>query len=309
MAKAKPKTKPKTSKKKFNLKKPRIKLSSQQKLIFGSLLVLLGFLIFIAFLSFFFTGKIDQSVLGEFPSRAVETENWASQSGAWISDFFIQRGFGVASFILAGLVFLSGIYILLDLEKNKLFKHWFWGVLITIWLSILLGFIIPQIGILSGVIGFEMNTFLQDYIGKIGVVLLLLFGLITYLAIRFNFTPQRIGQLFKSAKKDIKNEFKEASKDTVVPIDNALTDEAEAIKSAFELNAETVEPTISKYSQIKAKAAIPTPDLNVETPIIENTDLSSSTMEIEIPEDEPEVEIEVKKIIEEKSETDNLSDK
>ena len=300
MAKAKAKSKPKTTKKKLSFKKPSFKLTSQQKLIFGSLLVLLGVLIFIAFLSFLFTGKADQSLLNEFPSRTVETQNWASQSGAWISDFFIQRGFGIASFIFAGLIFLSGIYILLDLKKEKLFKHWFWGTIITIWLSVLLGFTAPEIGLLSGTIGFEINNFLQDYIGKIGVVLLLIFGLITYLAIRFGFTPERIGALFKSVKKDIKSEFEDASNKTIIPVDNALTDEADAIKSAFEIK-EDVQPTISNHSKIETS----TSELKIETPKVEKT----TSMEIEIPEDEPEVEIEIKKVIEEKSETDNLSDK
>jgi len=295
MAKAKPKAK--TTKKKRTFKKPSFKLSSQQKLIFGSLLVLLGVLIFIAFLSFLFTGKADQSVLGEFPSRAVDTQNWASQSGAWISDFLIQRGFGIASFIFSGLIFLSGIYILLNLKKEKLFKHWFWGTLIVIWTAILLGFIIPENGFLSGIIGFELNQFLQDFIGKIGVVLLLIFGLITYLAIRFGFTPERIGALFKSAKKDIKSEFKDASSKDFVPIDNALTDEAEAIKSALQVNTQTVETTISK-------------PLEVENVTVEKPKAPSTKLEVEIPiEEEEELEMEVEKVAEEKSETDNLSDK
>ncbi len=79
MAKKKTKAKPK---KVTKLKKPSFKLSSQQKLVFGSFLVILGLLLFIAFLSYFFTGKIDQSALSEFTSRDVETENWVSIIGA-----------------------------------------------------------------------------------------------------------------------------------------------------------------------------------------------------------------------------------
>ena len=53
-----------------------------------------------------------------------------------------------------------------------------------------------------------MNHFFQDYIGKIGTTLLLLFGLITYLAIRFKVTGETFVNLFKSAKKDIKDDIK-----------------------------------------------------------------------------------------------------
>ena len=201
---AKKKTKKTTSKK---IKKPSFKLSNQQKLIFGSFLLIFGALLFIAFLSFFFTGKADQSILNEFGARESEAQNWLSKSGAWFSDLFIQRGFGVASFIFSGLIFLSGIYVLMDINRTKLRKHWFWGTLIVIWLSILFGFFAHKSDILGGVIGFEINSFLQDYIGKIGTILVLLFALITYLAIRFNVTAQSFSKLFKSAKKDFTDEF------------------------------------------------------------------------------------------------------
>src|SRR5690606_41083769 len=84
------------------LKAPSLKLSNQQKLLLGSFLVLLGILLFIAFFSFLFTGKVDQSTLTEFTSREVKPENWLNKTGAWISDFFIHRGFVIASFIFAG---------------------------------------------------------------------------------------------------------------------------------------------------------------------------------------------------------------
>ena len=291
MAKAKTKSK-KVSKPKFKL--PNLTLNSQQKLIFGSFLVLLGILLFIAFLSFLFTGKADQSILSEFPSRTAETQNWASQSGAWLSDFFIQRGFGISSFIFSGLIFLSGVYILLDLKKSKLRQHWFWGTSVVIWFSVLFGFVAHKNGLLSGTVGYELNTFLQDYIGKIGTILLLLFGLITYLAIRFKVTPQHIASLFKKAKKDIKAEFDDASQDIIVPIDNDLAAEAEDIKSSFELNKEDLQPTIESHSKIEINT--PSTELKVEIPKQEE-------------EEDIEIEIEVEKIVEEKSETDNLSDK
>ena len=78
---AKRKTKTKTTKK-TKLKRPSLKLSNQQKLILGSLLLILGILLFIAFLSYFFTGQADQSILGEFSSRQAKAENWMSKVGA-----------------------------------------------------------------------------------------------------------------------------------------------------------------------------------------------------------------------------------
>jgi len=245
MAKKKPKVK---KAKEPRVRKPLFVLSNQQKLIFGSFFLLLGILLFIAFLSFLFTGKADQSIISELPSRAVETENWASQVGAWLSDFFIQRGFGISAFIFAGLVFLSGVFTLLDLTKAKLIQHWFWGTLIALWISTLSGFAGHKNDILSGTIGFEVNTFIQDFIGKVGTVLLLIFGLITYLAIRFKVTPERIINAFKKAKKDIKSDFKDVKND-VAPLDNNLSAEADDIKSAFKLDKDKLEPTLQKNAR------------------------------------------------------------
>ena len=287
MAKSKTKRAPRRKLKSLNFK-----LSSPHKLVLGSFLVITGLLLFIAFVSFLFTGEADQSTLADFASREIKTQNWLSKSGAWLSDFFIQRGFGVASFIFSGLVFLSGIYVLMNINKSKLRRHWFWGIFIIIWLSVLLGFFGNKNDILGGTVGFEINNFLQDYIGKIGTLLLLLFGLITYLAIRFKLTFESFTRVFKSAKKDFEDDLSEFNKDSIVSFDNSLSDEAEAIKSAHEISLKTKKPESKPTS---------------------NEKIESAPLEVKIPEpeieEEPELEIKVEAVKEEISETDNLANK
>ena len=287
----------KKSRGKTKRKSVSFKLSAQQKLILGSLLIILGVLLFISFLSFLFTGQQDQSILAELPSRQVEAKNWASQFGAKLSDLFIVKGFGLPSFIFSGLFFLSGVYVTLNLNLVKLRKHWIWGTLMVIWLSLLLGFFTHKYDILGGTIGYELNHFLQDYIGKIGTVLLLLFCLIVYLAIRFKVTGDILVNVFKRAKKDIKSDFQDYSEDDIVPIDNSLSEEAEAIKSAFEVPLENLEPTISKHSNIN-RSTNTNASKDVEVVI---TPTKAETIE--------DVEMKVEIAKNEKSETNNLADK
>ncbi|WP_445737573.1 DNA translocase FtsK [Mariniflexile sp.] len=284
-------TSTKQPRKKFKM--PSFKLSNQQKLVFGSFLAFFGILLCIAFISFFFTGEADQSSLTDFASREVKSENWLSKSGAWLSDLFIQRGFGVGSFIIAGLIFLSGVYVLMNLSKGKLAAHWFWGIIIVIWLSILFGFFGDAYGILGGTIGYEVNGYLQDFIGKIGTSLLLLFGLITYLAIRFKVTFESFTTIFKSAKKNIKEDFYNADDACFVPLDNNLSEEAASIKSAFEISREEGRPTTKNERHPIAQSA----PLIVKTPVKEED------------EEDLDIQMEVKQVAEEQSETDNLSDK
>ena len=278
MAKRKQKRKAsKTSKS----KKPKFTLSNQQRLIFGSLLIIFSLLLFISFLSFFFTGETDQSILSEFASREVKAKNWTSKLGAWLSDFFIHRGFGIASFIFSGLIFLSGIFLLTGTRKKRLTKHWFWGTFLVIWISIFFGFFAKSYPVLGGTLGFEVNSFLQDYIGKIGVILLLLLGLITYLSIRFKVTPDTVSSLFKSVKKDLSDDFK--STEAYVGVDNNLSAEAEEIKSSIEFTEKALEPTLKTTSETKKEVKIDNP---VE-----------------------EVEMKIETVEEEVSETDNLANK
>lgn len=299
MAKKKTRVKTTTTASKNNKpsRKFGIKLSSQQKLIFGSLLAICGILLFIAFLSFFFTGNADQSTLTELGSREVVAENWLNKLGAWVSHFFIVDGFGISSFIFAGLIFISGIYVILDLNKANLRNRWIWGTLIAIWISIFFGFFSHKYDALGGVIGFEMNSFFQDYMGIIGTALLLLFGLIVFVAIKFQVSGESIVKLFKSAKKDIRSDFEsdtESITSSYATLDNDLTAEAEAIKAAFDLTPVAEKPISKPQSKPKQE----TPNLHIEIPEVH----------VELPEEETLV-IEVEDIAEEISEENNLSDK
>lgn len=284
MAKKKTKTKKAT---KSKLKAPSFKLSSQQKLVFGSFLIILGLLLFISFVSYFFTGDIDQSTIDEFTTKEISTQNWLNKTGAWLSDFFIHRGFGISAFIFSGLIFLSGIFVLTSANKTKLRKNWFWGTLVAVWVSVLLGFFSELNDDLGGTIGFEINTFLQTYMGKIGTMFLLVFVLIVYLALRFKMTPESFKKLFKSAAKDLSEFSSEEidTSDTLVNLDNDLTAEAEDIKAAFELEVDKPE----SKENIISKIAI--------------------TKEPKQDKVETSVEIEVEKFEEEVSETDNLANK
>ena len=269
-------------------------LSSSQQLVLGSFLILLGIILGLSIASYFFTGESDQSTLNDFTNRSTTTENWLSKSGAWISHFLVFKGFGVASIILAGLLGLSGVSVLAGTSKTKLYRHWFWGTLIVIWISVAFGFAFQQFPNLGGTIGYELNLFLQDYIGKIGTALLLLLGIISYLGIRLKVTSQQIGQIFKSILKVSKKTTSEIDKkkqgETNIEIKNSsLKDEEQTKTSSFEMPIENLEPTIENHSNIKKDKIsdqIPEPKAEVE----------SLKMEVTIAEEEA-------------SETDNLAAK
>ena len=279
----------KTQKKRIS--KINLKLTSSQRLVMGSFFTIIGILLFIALLSYLFTGENDQSTLNDFTNRKTQAENWLSKIGAWVSELLIYKGFGVFSFIFSGLLLLSGVSVLANSNKKRLWRNWFWGTLIIIWGSILFGFIFNRAPNLGGTIGYELNIFIQDYIGKIGTALLLIFIFITYIALRFKVTPKQIRSLFIRTKNEIKSEFLEGNSSSETLIDNSFSDEAKSIKSSFEIPLENLEPTISNHSSIYSESGAE--KTNNE---IEKSDEETVAMEIEI-------------IEEEVSETDNLAAK
>ena len=280
----------KTPKKRIS--KINLTLTSSQRLVLGSFLVIIGVLLFTALLSYLFTGENDQSALGDFTNRAAQTDNWLSKIGAWISELLIYKGFGVSSFIFSGLMLLSGVSVLANSSKKRLWRNWFWGTLIVIWGAILFGFVFHSAPKLGGSIGYELNILFQDYIGKIGTALLLVFGFITYIAMRFKVTPQQIGNLFVRTKNEIKSEFSDEKSSLESLGDTSFIEEVTSDKSSFELPLENLEPTISNHSSIDSEDKLETvkPPKNKE-PIEESVE-----MEIEISEEEV-------------SETDNLAAK
>ena len=196
-----------------------LQLSKQNKIILGSLLVVFSLALFFSFISYYFTWQDDQSMLSEFTDRNKEAKNLLNKFGASVSHFFMYKGFGVASFIFPFLLCLTGLYLFLGLDRKGLWNKWIWGLVFVIWTSIALGFFAYNQPLLGGLVGYEMNDFLQDYTGKIGVLLLLIFGLIVILVRLFKFSPEAIGEFLKTKSSAIKADFKtrkEAKKDETI---------------------------------------------------------------------------------------------
>ena len=274
----------KTSKKsKFYLfNKKEVKLNSSQKLFIGSSLFVLSFVLFLSFTSYFFTGVSDQSTLEKFVERDVITENWMSKIGAYIADLFLHKGFGISSYIVSFLTFLSALFVLLGSNKTKLTRHWFWGLLIMVWMSILFGLIDLNSGKFSGIIGFEVNIFLKSYVGNIGTSFLLFLSGVFYLSFRLNIGIDSIKKWFS---------FKKKNKE----IEDGLITNLDEID-----NEEVIDQNVTELSNND-------PGLEIELDKEEKLNTDLYVKDEESPTNELEIEIE--EVKEEKSESDNLAEK
>ena len=262
--------------------KKEVKLNSSQKLFIGSSLIVLSFVLFLSFTSYFFTGVSDQSTLEKFVERDVITENWMSKIGAFIADLFLHKGFGISSYIISFLTFLSALFVLLGSNKTKLTRHWFWGLLIMVWMSILFGLIDLNSGKFSGIIGFEVNIFLKSYVGNIGTSFLLFLSGVFYLSFRLNIGIDSIKKWFS---------FKKKNKE----IEDGLITNLDEID-----NEEVIDQNVTELSNND-------PGLEIELDKEEKLNTDLNVKDEESPTNELEIEIE--EVKEEKSESDNLAEK
>ncbi len=243
------------------LKKPW-KISKQHKIIYGSLLVLFSVALLLAFISFYIYGQEDQSAVRQLADRRETVQNWLGKFGAFLADLIVYKGFGIASFLLVRLFFLTGIFLALDIPLKKLKNIWFWDMFAIIILSVLFGFFATSLPELGGTIGYELNLFSQDYIGKTGTLLVLLFGLIIYLIFKIKLSPEKIKSFFESTKKEIKSDLGSNATNMDSNAYNleeyAVDEELEDIHLKttgfqFEINKEALKPTINHPSEINLK--------------------------------------------------------
>ena len=179
--------------------------SQQRRLIFGGFLVLLALFLIFAFTSFFFSWQADQSLWADLTNREEIADNLGSKIGAYLSYLLMYKGFGIATFIAVWLIFLSGLKYLFNI-KIALLNRWYWGTLLMVLLATFLGFLQGKSTILSGVSGYEVNHFLQDYFGKIGTFLILFFIALVYAITKWQLTPEKIMSFFQNIFAKLKRE-------------------------------------------------------------------------------------------------------
>jgi S-DNA-T family DNA segregation ATPase FtsK/SpoIIIE len=278
-------------------KKSSLKIGRRQKFVVGILLIFFSLALLLSFISYFITGNADQSAVSQLANRSLNTENWLGKIGAFLADFFLYQGFGVTSFLLVRVLFLVGAYLVLDMSLAKLKKNFFWDGFLIIVGSISFGFLWDYVPQLGGVIGYEMNLFIQDYIGKTGTLLVLLFGILIFLVFKLNVSPDTFTSIFEKSTQSFKDDLVTEASNTpvaaaeptedkigtedelpIVPLPNKeddflLTEDEEEISNielktypnSFEINKEALKPTISNASELNLE-----PKLKSETPEVTN---------------------------------------
>ena len=160
----------------------------------GAGMILLSFYFFLACLSYIFTWTNDQDrVLDKtlfeflFEDNSEPVTNWLGKFGAWSSHLFMYRWFGLSSFGLCFLLFISGVKVLFDISLVPVKRSYAIVSILMVWASLFLGFFANQVNYLGGSFGYHINNWLKLSLGSFGDFVLI--GVLFYIALVILFNP------------------------------------------------------------------------------------------------------------------------
>ena len=262
--------------------------SQQTHLVFGVLVFSSSIFLLVSFYSFLQYWKQDQSILNDLQDKTLTANNILGKIGANLADSFVYDGFGFATFLFPILLFFTGLYVILNIPVKQMYRPWINGMLTMIWLSLALAHLRPENPLLGGKVGFEMNEFLQIYLGKVGVFLLLLISMLLFLIIRFKITPQRIKSwLPKPSKRKISSQLQ----------DGDVTDEGFANGVGDENTEDEIELEFDSFETVTG--------LKIDKP--ENVTDQDAQDEVSSETNEDNIEIELEQPVFEEHTVENLS--
>ena len=177
--------------------------------VIGLFFVVCSIVLLIAFVSYFYTGKADQSILedlrpGEWLNNDDLFQNKCRSFGAILSYYFITKEFGLAAFIIPFFFILIGLKMMKVYRINLL--KWFLGCSLTmIWSSITLSkFLTPVMGDQvfnpGGGHGLFCVQHIENVIGTPGLIALLLITAIAFLTYLTSETINIIRKLLNPVK-------------------------------------------------------------------------------------------------------------
>ena len=91
------------------------------KTIIGIIFLVLGLILFISFISYFFNGIVDQSQISDLLDKSNPAENIFGKFGAFLGEIFILQGIGVVAFFIPIFFILLGVKVATNLKKIKPF--------------------------------------------------------------------------------------------------------------------------------------------------------------------------------------------
>ncbi|WP_462222801.1 DNA translocase FtsK 4TM domain-containing protein [Ferruginibacter sp.] len=157
--------------------------------IAGSILLLIAILLFIAFTSYLFTWAEDQDKFSYrmLLANDIKVQNLLGTFGAFISEIFVRKGFGIASYLICTLFFVIGVNLFFGkkvFSVSKNIKYLIAGLpVISVAAAVVFsGQAFPW----GGAVGDMSKDWMYKTIGQIGTIGVLVVAVLSYVIWRFN---------------------------------------------------------------------------------------------------------------------------
>lgn len=162
--------------------------------ITGTISLLASIFLFIAFVSYLFTWKEDQSqVMNKGISFLFNNDdenkvtNLLGRLGAYSSHKLIHNGFGLASFLFCTFFFVVGINLLFNRKVFSIWRNLKYVTIGLLLVSVTLSFLFASANFpFGGAAGDMISNWLINFLGTIGTAALLLVVGVSYLIWQFN---------------------------------------------------------------------------------------------------------------------------
>ena len=152
----------------------------------GISIILISFYLAIALTSYFFTWKSDQDQVLNFSfnilfNGSVIVSNWLGRLGALVSNAFFYWGFGLSSIFFVFILFKLGFTILFKKDFRRFMDFLIYSLYGIAFISIVLEFILPNSTFSwGGAFGEAINIWMSNFIGQVGLLLLLVFTILGF---------------------------------------------------------------------------------------------------------------------------------
>ena len=253
------------------------------RLCSGIILSVITLMLVVAFISFFFTGGHDYSIVVQPDARQAmrnEIQNALGLPGAVIARWLVDGTFGIVSLaaLVALAIYSARLIIYFPLRRLRLL---FIVLFILVWGSVTLGFVQQQIGVGSffrwgGAFGQIVAAWGTSYIQWIGMSLILIATLIIFCIV----VDKHFVEHCQQAGRWILSLFKKKETTQTEPIEDAESAPIELI------------PTIPTQNPEFTEEPEPTPAIVVDV----NTPKEEETIVVEDPEPQDDVDINVAKV-------------
>jgi S-DNA-T family DNA segregation ATPase FtsK/SpoIIIE len=160
--------------------------------ITGLFLLLFSLFLLFAFVSHFFNWRHDFDKVSDVPwfdlmsDNKTEVSNRMGEIGALMSFFFIHQWFGISAILIPFYAFLVAFKMFFNITLLPMWKTFTYSLFALVFVSVTCALLFNE-DLMYGGFGFHLFDYIRSILGVPGVVLILVFSLVVFLMLAFDF--------------------------------------------------------------------------------------------------------------------------